>query len=393
MDRIRREIDEGKKLVKRAYWGTVSNYLLFCGTRCRECLRLGVETEKGVLDEACGSCGIARWCGKEFRSISKHGEEKTPFPGSAGGVLETEVRRLRPHFTPSCPPKPAQFSLSQCAHLQMMITHERHLHTHHQSAPSDHLPIVPWSPSRVLSSPPSSLPPSWNTWFVSLNRSEPQNPSLIPWMRTTQTTPSLSIPLTILAALERLYNGGLVQVNKLETFVIHVVGVEDYEIAYAAMAWEEILHQLPGVRELKLVLIGPRNVVSEETVRAGWIELECCPSCTRKGRSRVSRFAKTTWLDWFDSLSDVEKVEFDPNLIVGFNSGLHDVLLKEAWKPSLEVMLKEGFPCVFTSLSEQEGKDDAVVLEELGAKLLWRAEENVWRSEWSRLVLIFRDYF
>lgn len=268
-----------------------------------------------------------------------------------------------------------------------MISYERRSHLHHQSAPPKHVPIVPWSPSRVLSSPPTSLPPSWDSWLAKINLSEPDNPARLPWMRATQMTPSLSIPLTILAGLMRLYKGGLVEVNKFETLCIHVVGYEHYEWNYTKFVWEEILHQLPGVRNLKLVMIGPDFPFAAE--EEAWIELECCPKCIAKGRTRAQRNVKSTWLDWFQSLSSAEKVEFNPHLIIGFNSGLHETsTYKEAWRPSLEVMIKKRFPCVFTSLTKQEGIDDAEVLEELGAKLLWRAEENVWRSEWSRSVLL-----
>lgn len=261
-----------------------------------------------------------------------------------------------------------------------MAEYQRAYHRYHQTAPSSLLPIMPWTPSRILSSPPKILPKSWDAYFDSIRPTETQPTALLPWVRVTQSTLSLSMPLTIVQGLERLY-GGLDRVNKLESLILHVIGAEDYEINFGGYVFEEILHLLPGIKKLGIIFVGPDW--SMEPVVSKKIEgVQCCRECTRKGR-RISRIFVQAYYDEWLRHRDPNKGSLEglPHLVIGFNSGLHSVTYQESWEPALKMLVQTNWPCVFTSFDMREAKLEAAVLEKFGAKLRWKETPNVWAAE------------
>lgn len=96
----------------------------------------------------------------------------------------------------------------------------------------------------------------------------------------------MSSALTILASLEHLGRlsrfSALHPSGKGRTLTVHVVGSTTYfDMIVSGRGYEEILHFLPGVTDLRIIFIGP-----EEKDSRAWMDIECCPACVAHGKSR-----------------------------------------------------------------------------------------------------------
>ncbi|GBB96256.1 hypothetical protein RclHR1_02710015 [Rhizophagus clarus] len=227
-----------------------------------------------------------------------------------------------------------------------------------------YLPDQPlWAPEEYdedKSYPP--LPKDWNEYFKWRKASHIlQHDS---YCRVVTNT--LSLPLTILAALKRFYDRN--QLHSINDMVIHLAGANQYELL-ALMAFEEIMHVLPDIKSLQLVMIG-----LEMFSKNHGFPLKCCPRCTEENRKRVCSMYPMTYHDFANSL-DYNK----PHLVVGFNTGLYEDDT-DLWKPTIECLLDKNSPCSFTSYSKKEAIEDVKILKEWGAKILTGAKENKWRS-------------
>jgi len=70
---------------------------------------------------------------------------------------------------------------------------------------------------------------------------------------------------------------------------IHVLGAQmDFEMKYGSMAFEEIMHQLPWIKELVINFIGPKIGAME----SGDIYMDMCPTCATAGKKRIYRMSK-----------------------------------------------------------------------------------------------------
>jgi hypothetical protein len=96
----------------------------------------------------------------------------------------------------------------------------------------------------------------------------------------------LSMPLTILDALQRF----LVEPSSIGTkMVIHVLGAQmDFEMKYGGMAFEEIMHQLPWIKELVVDFVGPMTGAMD----ADEIPMDTCKACSRAGKKRTYSMSK-----------------------------------------------------------------------------------------------------
>ncbi|CAG8673006.1 16208_t:CDS:2 [Racocetra persica] len=204
------------------------------------------------------------------------------------------------------------------------------------------------------------LPKDWSSYWK-WRKAPPQFNQLDAVRRVI--TNSLSLPLTILSALERFYSRS--QLRSFDGLVIHLIGAGKYEVS-ALMSFEEIMHILPNIRTLQLILIGIE--LSSKTMG---VSLQCCPRCTKADRKRIYSLHPISYHEY--SASD----DFiTPQIVVGFNIGLYD----EFWKPSVEFLIEKELPCIFTSYSKDEANQDAKMLKTLGAKIIVSANENKWRS-------------
>lgn len=94
-------------------------------------------------------------------------------------------------------------------------------------------------------------------------------------------TVSLSIPMTILDALHRF---SIPPSSIGSKMVIHVLGATmEFEMDYGGASFEEIMHQLPWVKELVVVFVGPETQI----MGSGSRDMETCPNCQSAGKKRT----------------------------------------------------------------------------------------------------------
>lgn len=213
----------------------------------------------------------------------------------------------------------------------------------------------------------------------------------------TMVTIALSMPLTILEALQRF---SVTPTSIGSKMVVHVLGAQvDFEIKYGAMAFEEIMHQLPWVKELVVEFIGP----CAGSMRAGDIPMDTCSKCRAAGRSRIYRMSKSvppllpnnlmahvsSSLFYHDFAKRTSYMT--PAISVAFNSGLHET--PNDWRPSIKVLVEKNVPCVFTSYNGGEARDDARHLHGMGAKIVWAGERNRWSGQKAHFDYFTEDLF
>ncbi|KAF7974783.1 hypothetical protein HWV62_11265 [Athelia sp. TMB] len=236
--------------------------------------------------------------------------------------------------------------------------------------------FIQWAPDRVLAGSASSsptlpaLPSSWEAYFDTTSCPYTSNPSIL----RTMLTISLYMPLTILNALHSF------KIVPGPRMVVHVLGARmDFEMQYGGMAFEELMHQLPWVQELVLELIGPAVGTDDST-----IPMDCCPKCTRAGRKRTYKVANALYHDYLPRARTI------PDLVVAFNSGLHES--PDSWKPTVDLIMARKFPAVFTSYNVSEAARDAEQVGRMGARVLW-SEKNPWSGEKAHMDYFSEDLF
>lgn len=121
--------------------------------------------------------------------------------------------------------------------------------------------VVPWSPDRILSTL-TKLPSSWADYFK-LVKAPFLSLEAARVFERTMATHAMSLPLTLLHALERFdLSARFANASNRKDLVVHLLGAEAaYEAEVGAMHFEEVLHFLPGVKTLRLVMVGPRMCV------------------------------------------------------------------------------------------------------------------------------------
>lgn len=230
--------------------------LIYSEARCSSCCCTargraseGSRTSLQAL-RTCGDCGVARWCEAcEGDGLRAHAADR-----DEDGRSQCEV-------------------LAEAA-ADQTISMIYHRDPHRPG------PLLITQPEQCLSKP-EPLPDNWTDYLSSWDCDAP------PPFERTMTTLSLSFPLTVIAAIERF---GLLErfdpptstpVRELE---IHLIGAEvEVELVISGPTWEQLLHRLPTVKRLRLVLVGPSIKAGEQ----GTIHHDCCPTCTRAGRTRT----------------------------------------------------------------------------------------------------------
>lgn len=186
------------------------------------------------------------------------------------------------------------------------------------------------------------------------------------------------MPLTILGALHRF------KIVPDPRMVVHVLGARvDFEMNYGGMAFEEIMHQLPWVQEIVVELIRPELGADN----ASEIPMECCPRCTRAGRKRTYKIANALYHEYFTR----KRACKTPDLVVAFNSGLHES--PDSWKPTIELLVSRNLSAVFTSYNSGEARADADEVVKMGARMLWKEEKNLWSGEKAHMDYFSEDLF
>ncbi|KIY70757.1 hypothetical protein CYLTODRAFT_487780 [Cylindrobasidium torrendii FP15055 ss-10] len=147
-----------------------------------------------------------------------------------------------------------------------------------------------------------------------------------------------SIALTIIAGLE----ASVPDITTRRSLEIHFVGASNREISTRAML-EEVLHQFPALKDLRIHYVGPEADFAEETGH-NW----ACSVCQARGSRRTRALHAVPYHDFL-----AQNPARRPDLVVALNTGWSEVDTS-VWAPTLQAILKLKIPALFTAYSKQE---------------------------------------
>lgn len=180
-------------------------------------------------------------------------------------------------------------------------------------------------------------------------------------------TRATSIPLTILAALEKIFPN----ITERTSLKIHLIGVDPWELE-RMMVFEEILHLLPTLKHLHLTLVGldiPKEAVSEDV-----LILKCCPPCTSMNRQRSISLFRSPYHDFITT-----KYYELPELAIAFQSGFSQEA-RESWMPTIRHLATAQHHTLFTTYNKEEMREECAIFRTLGAEFVQEGEVNKWKS-------------
>jgi splicing suppressor protein 51 len=190
-------------------------------------------------------------------------------------------------------------------------------------------------------------------------------------MFLTLSTDTLTMPLTVAAALEDL------QLATMRTLKIHLLGATGREFL-GMSAFEEMLHLNPALKTLDITAVGPSSQLYGQGPEgyAPKVDLPCCDACQSQKRKRPISAYKGLYHD-FAASSFYEK----PDLIVAFNSGCVDGDDADSdWDRTIRLIVDSDIPALFTTYNPREAWHEQVKMRNLGAKFIVEPEKNKWSS-------------
>ncbi|KZV73819.1 hypothetical protein PENSPDRAFT_742311 [Peniophora sp. CONT] len=240
-----------------------------------------------------------------------------------------------------------------------------------------------WVPERVKEQWTPLLAEDWGSEFgdhlrqaLHLETQEQVQKSLSYGPMLRSATEGLSMPMSILYALENLNPDDAW--TKKSALTVHVLGPTfDRELA-GAMAFEELLHQLPNVKTLEITFCGPEMPGGSSD---RWLEMETCPKCRRSNRRRKQRIIQRAYHDYARRAGSAFQ---KPDLAVAFNSGCSQEEV-DSWTPTIKFLVDAHIPTVFTAFNREEGQAEAKLFADLGAALVPTLGPRV--NPWGSLVL------
>jgi mitochondrial splicing suppressor protein 51 len=193
-------------------------------------------------------------------------------------------------------------------------------------------------------------------------------------------TDTLTMPLTILAGLERLRLDAKPELN------IHLLGATGRELM-ALSSFEEIMHLVPGLKSVHVTAVGPgswtdapEKLDKRDARYFPAQDMSCCAECAQQGRKRSVASWRGVYHDFVNSAVYDGKKE-RPDLIVAFNSGIVDGDDADTdWAPTIKVILDTGVPSLFTTYNEHELGNETSMWKKKGARFLVEPQENRWRG-------------
>ncbi|KAJ7817667.1 hypothetical protein B0H13DRAFT_1662503 [Mycena leptocephala] len=217
-----------------------------------------------------------------------------------------------------------------------------------------------WIPARLENTWKSLRNVTWGQKFHAQLELDFPGAPFSPSMR--RMSDILSMPMTALYALECLNDN--LDWTKKDVLTIHMIGAHSREL-FNAICFENILHQLPEVKLVRLIICG---VLLEshlgDDMRGGPYEILCCQDCKRRGRMRGN--------EYYDSLSRPPTQNGGsysiPDLAIPFNSGASEYVT--GWKETAAFLVANKIPSVFTAYTAEEAVADSRILLDAHAKLI-----------------------
>ncbi|GAA5926826.1 hypothetical protein JCM10213_002460 [Rhodosporidiobolus nylandii] len=197
-------------------------------------------------------------------------------------------------------------ALAGCEHVQLGNQIDRfHLQQHlaraaAEAGSSSRPPPLQsaFIPPRILSTP-TALPSSWAAYLSAL-----PSPVFPPSTTTGEIygshLPPLSTALTVLASLRRLYPSG--ETDRATHLTLLLLDSTPETSKLAAVALEELFHQLPALKTIRTVTVapqdahvvppGPDGTPSKRKV----VHLPLCKACGPQGQGRTRTLEHCRWL-------------------------------------------------------------------------------------------------
>ncbi|XP_071556746.1 putative protein MSS51 homolog, mitochondrial [Temnothorax nylanderi] len=158
----------------------------------------------------------------------------------------------------------------------------------------------------------------------------------------------LTRPLTLFTAMRILHY--VPESNK--DLIIHVVGASCAEEA-TLIGWEVLPCLLETAMSVTIVMIGPE-------LKYKYNSNACDPCTSSDNKSLIFKYHDVLYENYVLSPLFVK-----PDLIVGFNLGIHEHELgseRETWAPSIQILAKQTCPFVLTSATQYSFKKETDII-------------------------------
>jgi hypothetical protein len=159
---------------------------------------------------------------------------------------------------------------------------------------------------------------------------------------------------------------------KKASFCVHIVGSDRTEDQISwVLVIEFLSHWIINLKAMKIILIGPEI---KETQAVG-INLRC-QECRAKNFAGTIIRIRGLYHDQVDLIAR-------PDLVVAFNSGLHEFIdnEKDTWKKSIPKLIgTKGIPAILTAYTEKELNGDLARFQESRVNYLVKPRRNPYSS-------------
>lgn len=152
----------------------------------------------------------------------------------------------------------------------------------------------------------------------------------------------LTRPLTLFYAMQILD-----YVPKRSDLVIHIIAASYIE-ENTMFSWEALLHLTGDATTLVIIMIGPE--LKCKSNRSDFLRV--CDSCTLREKKVSLEFYDVLYEDYVSCPLFVK-----PDLVVGFNAGIHEQGLTsaaETWAPSVRMLAQQNCPFITTCYTQHE---------------------------------------
>ncbi|KLO19478.1 hypothetical protein SCHPADRAFT_63910 [Schizopora paradoxa] len=301
---------------------------------------------------------------------------------------------------------------SKCSILRKMMTDDR-VALRFTLNDEELLGPITWVPARrkiritpLLSNlTPASSPP-WERWFADPSTMFPFDVMDLELTTMRMLTKSLSLPLTILNAIQHFDNiptvaspplsqpgpsapcrPGLLLAER-SSLEIHIIGATAYDIfGGGGYVYEELLHSLPACTRLTLRFIGPalREINTFGRRQEEEYAVQNCGDCRARGIERIHGLHPQLYHDWLPMTREAIRAQdlraALPDLAVIFNGSFIDKEDRASWVPTLLILSEYGVPTVVTDVSEVYGQTSQIMAKVCRGKIVVPLQKNPWRNE------------
>lgn len=221
----------------------------------------------------------------------------------------------------------------------------------------------------LMTKPFKKFPKDWDEYF---RARDPQTFMMarrgnLPAEFLPACTKEFSIVVSILYAMYKFAGaellGHFLKLEKLTIDVFQPMPEQCYE-AMPSAVWEEVLHVLPKVKELRYALIGPEAKITGADP-GSFSNVGTCPECVKKGRTRSYKFTPLVYHEYVKSPYFHGK----PDIIVSYNKNIFHGK-EEGWEKSVRTQVEMDVFTVWTCFCLDDATNLHRYLQAMGANIL-----------------------